>query len=351
MNATTKQRFISTSIWHDDWFSNLSKDERYFYLYLLSNPQTNAAGVYQNTIKIMSFEVELERADVERMMKKFSEDGKAYYIRDWVIIPKWLKHQKAAERNGILLGALKVLKSLPDDIKAFLLEDRKHYDWDISSIGVPPPKKDSATPLPPPKNKGATPVPPEKTAHDSDLDLNSEFDSDRDIEFDGDSKPTTTPSEKPVDNYRPPPKDLHSFVKEKVKSHGYFIDDPIVKKIIDSVPDIAWLYSKYSIIDFTAGRINEIYSDKLENERKKLFISALTKWDNIKDEYPNWLSNKLKADELRAKKPVKPPDKCTNCGGELKSNSEIYKCDNCGALYDWNGFEWVCEMQNSEPYF
>ena len=126
MNATTKQRYISTSIWHDDWFDSLAEREQLFYLYLLTSPHSNAAGVFQCTLKTIRMEKNLDQEEVLRIMKKFADDGKAYYIRDWVIIPKWLKHQKAAERNGILLGAIKVLKSLPDDIKAFLLADRRH---------------------------------------------------------------------------------------------------------------------------------------------------------------------------------------------------------------------------------
>jgi hypothetical protein len=371
MNATTKQRFISTSIWDDDWFDSLSEREKLAYFYLLTNPHTNAAGVYQCTLKNMRLEMGLEREELERIMGKFAAAGKAFYLKDYIIIPKWLKHQKVGERSTIMLGVTRVLKSLPEEIKAFI-RAREHYDYDVSDIigyGYPidslSPTEDSLC-----QNydslskKGdslsiAYPQKAVQNAHDSDsdldldLDLNSDsdLDIDSDLDDDLDSKKEKSLSEKPVDNYRPPPKDLHDFIKKRLQAFGFYVDDPIINKISESIPDKTWIYSKHDIFDFVLEKIKEIYPNKPKEQHRRLFISAITKWKNIQEEYPVWVDNKKQADKLRLKIPSKPPDKCTNCGGELKSNTERLKCTNCGALYDWNGSEWVCEIQSNEPYF
>jgi hypothetical protein len=133
MNGTTKQRYISTSIWDDDWFDSLTEREKLVYFYLLTNTHTNPAGVYQCTLKNVRLEIGLEREEIERIMAKFGAAGKAFYYKDYIIIPKWLKHQKINDRSKMFLGALKVLKSLPEDVKAFI-SIRKHYDYDISGI-------------------------------------------------------------------------------------------------------------------------------------------------------------------------------------------------------------------------
>jgi ABC-type uncharacterized transport system involved in gliding motility auxiliary subunit len=73
MNATTKQRYISTSIWYDDWFDSLTEREQLFYFYLLTSPHSNAAGVFQCTLKIMRMEKNLEHDEVVRIMKKFAD--------------------------------------------------------------------------------------------------------------------------------------------------------------------------------------------------------------------------------------------------------------------------------------
>jgi len=52
-----KQRYISTSIWDDDWFvEQLNVPEKLFYFYLLTNEHTNIAGIYKISIRKISQE-------------------------------------------------------------------------------------------------------------------------------------------------------------------------------------------------------------------------------------------------------------------------------------------------------
>jgi hypothetical protein len=204
MNSQTKQRYISTSIWSDDWFDSLSEREKLVYFYLLTNEHTNPAGVYQCTLKNVRLEIGFDRQEIEKIMAKFANDGKAFYYREYIIIPKWLKHQKIKERSGLFLGAVNVIKGLPDEIKAFI-SDRRHYDYDVTPyIGSvhrpskdPPPQKEGATTEPPgdngtpstdlPQNEGTGTGehPPQSTAQKPyDLDLDSDLDPDLDLDFD-----------------------------------------------------------------------------------------------------------------------------------------------------------------------
>jgi len=349
MIATTKQRYISTSIWSDDWFDSLSEREKLVYFYLLTNEHTNPAGVYQCTLKNVRLEIGLDRDEIERIMEKFATDGKAFYFKDYIIIPKWLKHQKIKERSGLYLGAAKVLKSLPDDIKAFI-SNRRHYDWDISDIigggsidpletlppenGDPPLKRGRPSGEHPPQN---TP----KQAHDSDLDSDSDLDID--IDIDGDTKQGTTQCAKPVE--KPPTTttvNYYILVKDRVKQHGFYVDDQVVTKIIASITNTDWLTHQYSIIDFAAEKINDAYEDKPKEERKKLFVSALTKWDNIRDEYPDWRIKKIKADEKRALEKLRntPPRLCPYCNTDFEG---VRICPQCNGSVDFNEDkkEWV----------
>ncbi|MDR1176111.1 MAG: hypothetical protein LBK83_11655 [Treponema sp.] len=178
MDRSTKQRYISTSIWSDDWFDSLSEREKLVYFYLLTNEHTNPAGVYQCTLKNVRLEIGLDREEIERIMTKFSTAGKAFYYREYIIIPKWLKHQKIKERSGLFAGVVKVIRGLPDAIKAFI-SDRSHYDFDVTPYMGP-------SLDPPPENGGGSqegpPPIPLISAHDLDLDLDSDLDSDSDIE-------------------------------------------------------------------------------------------------------------------------------------------------------------------------
>jgi hypothetical protein len=199
MNILTKQRYISTSIWSDDWFDSLSEREKLVYFYLLTNEHTNAAGVYSCTLKNVRLEIGLDRAEIERIMAKFEAAGKAFYYHDYIIIPKWLKHQKISERSKMFLGAIAVFKALPADIRLFI-EDRRHYDFDIQkyietpsgdnlSIAYPEksPENDSLSPkndrLSPKTDSLSIAYPENATfsSHDSDSDSDSDLDSEFNI--------------------------------------------------------------------------------------------------------------------------------------------------------------------------
>jgi hypothetical protein len=85
----------------------------------------------------MRRESKFSREEITLMLEKFARDGKAFYYSGYVIIPKWIKHQKIGERSKIFLGALAVLRSLPAEIKIFI-DDRKHYDFDVRKyIDIP----------------------------------------------------------------------------------------------------------------------------------------------------------------------------------------------------------------------
>jgi hypothetical protein len=130
MDSTTKQRYISTSIWSDEWFDSLSTLEKLVYFHLLTNEFTNAAGVYHFSLKQIRIDLDISRDDVQAAMEKFEAAGKAYYFQEYIVIPKWLKHQKISERSKMFLGALTILRGLPDEIKGFIA-DRKHYDFPV----------------------------------------------------------------------------------------------------------------------------------------------------------------------------------------------------------------------------
>jgi len=212
MNGTTKQRYISTSIWADDWFDSLSEREKLVYFYLLTNEHTNAAGVYQCTLKNVRLEIGLNRDEIDRVMAKFAEAGKAFYYREYIIIPKWLKHQKISERSKMFLGAAQVLKSLPAEIKAFI-SDRRHYDYDVSSIigkvcignakamdSLPEENRDNPDTLSQKsdslsiayqKNGIAYAENGDFSAHDSDLDSDPDPDFESEFDFDKNINPDT----------------------------------------------------------------------------------------------------------------------------------------------------------------
>jgi len=137
VDGNTKQRYISTSIWSDDWFDSLSVKEKLVYIHLLTNENTNVAGVYKITVKRIKDDTGVSREDVLTALDKFSAAGKAFFVNDYVIIPKWPKHQKLEKRDTIRKAVVAILKSLPQDIKDFVSQPG-NYCFDTSFLDCTP---------------------------------------------------------------------------------------------------------------------------------------------------------------------------------------------------------------------
>lgn len=123
----SKHRVVKSDFWVDDYIENLQVKERYFFLYLLTNPNTNILGIYQNTLKRMSFETDLEKTDVESILHKFSEDDKVHFVDSYIIMVNFQTHQ--TPNDTMKTGINKLFNSLPDSVIKFIYsKESKVYD-------------------------------------------------------------------------------------------------------------------------------------------------------------------------------------------------------------------------------
>jgi len=122
-----KQRFIYDSFWTDSYIETLTKDERLLFIYLLTNPLCNIAGMYEITNKRIAYETGI--TEVDKIKKKFERDKKLIIYKDWIIITNFIKNQSLNE--NVKEGIRRIINSLPDDIKALeafqsLLKGRRY---------------------------------------------------------------------------------------------------------------------------------------------------------------------------------------------------------------------------------
>ena len=191
------QRYISSSFWSDDWVDSLSVHEKLIYMYLLTNENTNVAGVYKITIKRMKDDTGIARDKVAAALEKFAQDKKAFFIDEYIIIPKWPKHQKLGGRGKLRLAANAILRSLPDTIKDFITQPG-HYEYDTSfllpaghTLSIPHNENGKSGDRVSPK-QGKTSQNADTPPSDLDLDSDYDLDSDLDVKhthIDGASAP------------------------------------------------------------------------------------------------------------------------------------------------------------------
>jgi hypothetical protein len=129
------QRYISTSFWDDPWICQLDPSEKFVYLYLMTNPLTNIAGVYEITVRRVCFDTGYNQDTVEKILERFHEAGKAYRWENYTIIPSWPKHQKWETRKQIKAGIEKILRALPSDLLAEL--EGMSYGYPMDDLSIP----------------------------------------------------------------------------------------------------------------------------------------------------------------------------------------------------------------------
>jgi hypothetical protein len=133
-NSSTKQRYISTSIWDDDWFSELDPDAKLLYFYLLTNEKTNVAGVYQISCTRITRDTGMARDAIMSQFEEFERCQKVYYRMGYVILPNAPKHQKYELRGKIKAAIISVLNALPSGLIESFLSSEIPYQFDLSMI-------------------------------------------------------------------------------------------------------------------------------------------------------------------------------------------------------------------------
>lgn len=114
----SKKRYIDTHFWDDTWIADqLTRDERYFFLYLLTNGKTNVAGVYEISIRTIASESEFSRQEIQQMLMKMK--SRVVYIDGWIVLRNGIKNQNY-KNEKINRGICLVLEQCPKDALGFI---------------------------------------------------------------------------------------------------------------------------------------------------------------------------------------------------------------------------------------
>jgi hypothetical protein len=90
----SKNRYVNTRIWIDNYFSDLDPSEKLLFLHCLTNPHTNLCGCYEIPLRQIAMDTGLDKEMVIKILNRFTKDNKIAYIDGWIAIKNFLKHQK-----------------------------------------------------------------------------------------------------------------------------------------------------------------------------------------------------------------------------------------------------------------
>lgn len=131
-------RQVHVSFWQDGFIGDLPTDEKYFYLYLMTNPHTSQCGIYELPKKHIAFESGYSINTVCELLQKFIDYNKILYNESTkeIILLNWLRYNsmKSPKVQSCVKKELQAVKYKPF-INTFL-SVAKDLGYSIDSLSI-----------------------------------------------------------------------------------------------------------------------------------------------------------------------------------------------------------------------
>lgn len=87
-------RKVHVTFWRDEFVEGLTPEQKFFYLYLLTNDRTTQCGIYEITIKQMCYDTGYNDDTIKKLIEYFIGTGKVRYSNDTkeIALKNWVKY-------------------------------------------------------------------------------------------------------------------------------------------------------------------------------------------------------------------------------------------------------------------
>ncbi|WJQ12785.1 DnaD domain protein [Geobacillus stearothermophilus] len=136
-----KYRQIHVNFWQDSFVLDLTPEEKYFYLYLMTNSKTSQCGIYELPKKVIEMETGYNRETVDKLLQRFIDYGKIKYneATKEIFILNWAKYNMI-NSSKVMVCIKKELEQVktPEFVMEFISRCQKlGYKTDTISIPYP----------------------------------------------------------------------------------------------------------------------------------------------------------------------------------------------------------------------
>ncbi len=108
-------RNVQVNFWQDEFILDVTPEERYFYIYLLTGTKTKQCGIYVLPERVAELETGYNMETVEKLLNRFVEYGKILYDAETkeLYIINWLHYNPILNTNveKCVLRELKTVKN------------------------------------------------------------------------------------------------------------------------------------------------------------------------------------------------------------------------------------------------
>jgi len=136
-------RKISVSFWSDSFVGELTPEQKYFYLYLMTNDKTTQCGIYETSIRKMSFDTGYNQETVLKLISFFEEQNKIRFSKETneIALLNWVKYNDSTSpkvtacvdkellkvKNRVLIHYLYSMDTHPQEEEEKEEEKEKEY--------------------------------------------------------------------------------------------------------------------------------------------------------------------------------------------------------------------------------
>ncbi|PEY39454.1 hypothetical protein CN354_08580 [Bacillus cereus] len=136
-------RSVQVNFWQDEFVLDLTPEERYFYMYLLTCSKTRQCGIYPLPLRLAEMETGYNRETVEKLLQRFIAYGKILYDAKTkgLYVLNWLRYNPVTNTNieKCVLRELKTVKN-KEFVHMFLqrcLEEELNIPLLLEHFGIP----------------------------------------------------------------------------------------------------------------------------------------------------------------------------------------------------------------------
>lgn len=153
-------RQIHIDFWQDELVAEFSPEDKYFYLYLMTNNKTTQCGVYRVNLRVMAFDLGWDKTTVEKLIDRFIGYGRIKYNADHseIFMVNWLKYNSARSPKVASLIDKQIKEIKTEEFKTDVITLCIEYGYPIKTVSQPEPE--------PTPTEEPTPT-PEKNASES----------------------------------------------------------------------------------------------------------------------------------------------------------------------------------------
>ena len=126
-------RHVHINYWQDAFILDLTPEEKYFYVYLLTNSKTKQCGIYELPMRIIETETGYNRETIDKLINRFEEYKKIVYDKSTkeIYLKNWTKHNRITSFKVKKCVEKELSKVKSKDLIKLFLEEAIKYGYEI----------------------------------------------------------------------------------------------------------------------------------------------------------------------------------------------------------------------------